>query len=277
VSPVIVGDRLIVQLTVATNAAAWHAIRKQDGAVLWSHPVEQRRVEFKTADRAYAPAVPCTLNGKPLLLLISNAGIDGVDVTDGKRVWTHSLADLQMNYGPFPEPVFFAPDKFFLGLWYSLKGTAMVFQMTPEGLTRVWSENTIGKGAYSYVIRNGRVYGYGATGLLCVDLERGKTLWRWRSDDPAVAKDQGEVILVGDKLVWISSSGMLYVGEASPEKRGPIAEFKAVAPCTKPLAKDQARYNNVISTSPTFAAGRVYCRSGWGEAVCVDFGTPARP
>ncbi len=237
---------------------------------MWSLPVKQRQAKNETVDRAYSPAALCNIKGKPHVILVSNASIDCADLQTGAPAWSYSIADFNMMYGPFPEPIVFDKDKFFLGVWYYTKANCIVFQIGDTGLTEVWKNDTIGKGCYSCVIHGGHVYGYGVKGLNCVDVLNGKMKWRWRSDDPRVAKDQGEVILVGDKLVWLSWSGMLYVGEASPDKRGPIAEFRALGACTRDLRKEKAKYNDVTATSPVFASGRIYCRSPWGELVCVD-------
>jgi len=269
-SPVIAGDLVIVQLTSNANAAAWFAFNRKDGQPVWSFPIDKRQVKDETADRAYSPAAPFVFKGKPHLLLISNDAIDGVDATTGVRAWTYPTSGLQMQYGPFPEPFFFDKDKFFLEMWYSEKANGAAFKITDAGLSPLWGNNAIGKGAYSCVVRDGCLYGFGVKGLNCVDLKDGTVKWKWRSSEPATTKDQGEIILVGDKLVWLSSSGTLYVGEASPDKTKPIASFKAVPRCTKDLRKDKAQYNNVISTSPALAGGRLYCRSSWGDLVCVD-------
>jgi outer membrane protein assembly factor BamB len=145
-----------------------------------------------------------------------------------------------------------------------------VFQVTAAGIAPVWGNKSLGRGAYSYVLRDGHAYGYGSDGLQCVDLKDGKVKWKWRSDDSKLRIDQGEVIRVGNKLVWLSTSGMLYVGEAAPDKPGPIAEFKVIGKSSKDLKADKARYNATVSTSPVFAAGRLYCRGPGGDVVCVD-------
>lgn len=271
-SPVVVGDLVLAHLTVDSGSAAWFAFARQDGKQAWSHPVKQREVKSGNPDRAYSSAAPCDINGAPHVILVSNTGIDCVDAKTGRQAWTYSMADHEMTYGPFPAPVFFAKDKFFLGTWYSGKAHGNAFQINENGLTPLWKNDAIGKGAYSSVVYNGCLFGYGVKGLNCVNAADGEIKWKWRASSSAVAKDQGEIILIGDKLVWISSSGILYVGEALPDKAGPVAEFKALGACTRDLRKDKAQYNNVVSTSPSFAAGRVYCRSPWGEIVCVDVG-----
>jgi outer membrane protein assembly factor BamB len=266
-SPVILGDRLLAHLSTSAKSAAWHAFDKKDGKLLWSHPIEKREPASRQdkADRAYACAVPMTWQGKPHLVLVSNASVDLVDLEGGKRVFTHPIAEHQLNWGPFPDPAVFDTDKILLGLWYSGKANALALQVTAEGFKQVWANKSLGRGAYSFVLRDGCAYGYGGDGLQCVDLKSGKVQWKWRS-----GLDQGEVITVGDKLVWLSTSGTLYIGEAAPDKPGPIAEFKAIGKPTKDLKADKARYNATVSTSPSFAAGRLYCRSPWGDVVCVD-------
>jgi hypothetical protein len=127
----------------------------------------------------------------------------------------------------------------------------------------------MGKGTFTHVICGGHVYGFGIKGLQCVDLEDGKTEWNWRAKGKE-SRDQGEITLVGDKLVWLSTSGVLYAGDASPDADGPSAQFNAIGQCTKDIRKDKARYNSICCVAPTFAEGRFYCRSPWGTVVCVD-------
>jgi outer membrane protein assembly factor BamB len=265
VSPVIMGDLVIAHLTTSKDSAAWFAFSKDDGERRWKHNVEKR----KAGDRAYSCAVPCSIGGVAHVILVSNASIDCVDLEHGKLKWAYSLDKRRMDYGPFSEPAVFDEDKFFLGMWYA-KRTAAVFQMKDDGVEPAWEKSGIGKRAFSYVIRDGFVYGYGTKALECMDLKTGKSQWTWRSDDPKLKMDSGELILVGDKLVWLSSSGMLQVGNASPDKVGAIADFKALGPSTRDLDADKAIYHRIVCTSPTFAGGRVYCRSPWGEVVCVD-------
>jgi outer membrane protein assembly factor BamB len=269
-SVLIAGDLAIAHLTTSSSSAAWLAFNKKDGAVVWTYPVTTRLGKEKVADRSYSPATLCKVNGKSCVLLISDAVIDCVELSKGAKVWSHSIADLALDYGPFAEPVFYAQDKFVLGTWYG-NANLMAFQIGADGLTRTWKcKESIGKGGYSCVVNNGMVFGYGVQGLNCVDLADGKSKWDWRSSNPKLHKDQGEVILVGDKLVWVTTSGMLYVGSASPQKMEPLGEFKALKDCAKNLKKDRCQFNN-ISASPVFAGGRVYVRGSWGELACIDF------
>ena len=87
---------------------------------------------------------------------------------------------------------------------------------------------------------------------------------------PANVNNVREIICVGDKLVWMSTSGMLYVRQASPDKGGPIAGMNVFGACPKDTKKDLAGYNGKVTSSPTFANGRLYCRAPWGEVVCLD-------
>jgi len=274
VSPVSVGDLLIAQLSVAKDAAAWHAFNKNDGSLVWSHPIKrrERRSRREIIDRAYCAPAVCELNGERHLILVSNAAIDLVNLKTGACLYSHSLAARRMDWGPFVEPVMVGTDKFFLGLWYAKGkgGCANLFELRPDGLTRLWANNTVGKGAYTYVVHDAYVYGYGSPGLQCVALDTGDARWKWRSTEPRRMRDQGEIVLLGDKLVWISTSGILHVGEASPDRSRPLAEFALIGKPGPEVHREKARYNNVVCTAPNYAAGHLYCRSPWGEVVCVD-------
>jgi outer membrane protein assembly factor BamB len=272
VSPVIAGDLVVVQTTTLENRAAWHALEKRTGDLRWSVPVPARKPKQRVdlVDRPYSPAVPCAVGGEPHLILVGNAAIDCVARDTGARTFSHSIEDLQIAYGPFPEPVFFAPDRFFLGVWYSRQANAVVFRLGAEGMTREWSNRSIGKDTYSYVVLDSHAYGHGARGLQCVDLSSGDVRWEWRPGDRGRRKDSFEVIAVGHALVWISSSGTLYAGSASPRGPEPVAEFQAFAGFDADLRKERAQFNLSVCTSPAFAQGRIYCRSSWGELVCLD-------
>ncbi|MBN1669897.1 MAG: PQQ-binding-like beta-propeller repeat protein [Kiritimatiellae bacterium] len=272
VSALVVDDLVIAHLSTTKDSAAWSALRKADGSPVWSHPVERRQAARKRAiiDRSYCAPVRCELNGKPHLILVANAVIDCVELASGARTATHSLADLQLDYGPFAPPVLTGADTFFLTFWYARRENAVLFRIAGDGLARVWANRTLGKGAYSYVVRDGHVYGFGAQGLQGVNLADGDLKWKWRDSDANLARDQGEIILLGDKLVWISTSGRLYVGEASPANRRPLADLQVIGPRPRGGAGATALYNNIVCTAPSFSAGRLFCRSPWGEVVCVD-------
>ncbi|MBA4389219.1 MAG: hypothetical protein C0404_14695 [Verrucomicrobia bacterium] len=272
VSPVVSGDLVIAHLTLGPDSAAWHAFQKKDGLVAWTHPVEARKPEKKNdhIDRAYVSAVPFLFKDKPRVILISNATIDCVEAGSGKLAWRFPIDDLKMEWGPLIDAIVFDGDKFLLGCWYGNRATAFVFQMTGDSLKEVWSNKTLGKLTYSYVLRNQYAYGFGPKGMQCVDLKDGGAKWEWRPEDSRAKKDQGETILVGDKLVWLSTSGTLYAGEATPDKPGTVSEFPVIGRCTKDLKKLKASFNEIICTSPSFSGGRLYCRSPWGEVVCVD-------
>jgi outer membrane protein assembly factor BamB len=271
-SPVVYGDTVIVHLSTGAKAASWFALKKSDGSVVWSLPVNSKLgADDPLVDRSYSPVTICNVAGKPAALLISDTAIECVDAGNGTKSWSFSTSDLAMRYGPFAEAVFFAPDKFLLETWYASKANVIAYQVTETGLIQLWTSKAIGRGAYSCVVFDGMAFGYGVQGLNCMDLSNGRSNWRWRSSDPKMARDQGEIILVGDKLVWVSSFGMLYIGNATADKSQPLGEFKALKACDKDLKRDTARCNNVVSTSPTFARGRIYVRSSWGEIACVDF------
>lgn len=264
VSPVLMGDLIIVQLSVSTTESAWFAFKK-DGTQAWSVPIGG---VVDGGDRGYSIPAACTFKGKPHAILVSGKSIDVVELASGTKSATLSVEDLSLRYGPFPEPVVFDKDKFVLGVWYSKGANSMAFQLDEkDGIKRLWKSKAIGRGGYSYVTLNGYAYGYGTEGLNCMSLEDGEQKWKWRSAEKGV---QGEVILVGKTLVWTSWSGILYAGDASPDKGGPTAELKILGPCPKDVKQAKAKYHKDLCVPPVFANGRLYSRAPWGELACVD-------
>jgi len=69
----------------------------------------------------------------------------------------------------------------------------------------------------------------------------------------------GSVILVGDTLVILSDSGELALAEANPAGYMEKARFQVLG------GKDGW-------TPPSYANGRLYCRSSRGDVVCLEMG-----
>jgi outer membrane protein assembly factor BamB len=68
------------------------------------------------------------------------------------------------------------------------------------------------------------------------------------------------LIVADHKIVMLSDTGELVVGEASPASFAPMSRAKILG--------------EWCWTAPTLANGRIYCRNNLGDLVCLDVKGP---
>ena len=86
--------------------------------------------------------------------------------------------------------------------------------------------------------------------IFCLNADNGKIFWEHKG------YGLGSIILVGKTLVVLSEKGELALIEANPNKFTELANFQVLS------GKD-----NWIP--PTYADGRLHCRSSDGDWVCL--------
>jgi len=140
------------------------------------------------------------------------------------------------------------------------KGAAML-ELTESQPKVLWESDEVACQMASLVHQGEFAYGiHGQTGakasratLFCLDLTEGRKVWEERGFGV------GTVILVDDKLVVLSDRGELAIVDASPKGFNEIARFQVLG-----------GKNNWIP--PSYANGRMYCRSSSGTWVCLNMG-----
>jgi len=92
--------------------------------------------------------------------------------------------------------------------------------------------------------------GQEGTGLKCLEMKSGESKWV----DTAVG--QGAMMATeGRDLLVLSESGELMIGAASPKGFKPTLKKKVMG--------------GKCWTAPVLANGKIYCRNGKGQVVCV--------
>ena len=141
------------------------------------------------------------------------------------------------------------------------KGSALV-DVSGRTAKALWETESFSSQMASLVKKDNYAYGiHGQTGarakyatLCCLDIRKGSV--RWEQKGFGV----GSVILVGGTLVILGDSGELALAEANPAGYMEKARFQVLG------GKDGW-------TPPSYANGRLYCRSSRGDVVCLDMGT----
>ena len=241
-SPVVDGDLVIV--AGGGPGQSILAFNKNTGQVVW-----------KTEDTTNQYSTPkvATIHGERQVVFYTKNDLMGISVKDGRRLWRSAVTFHGHNC---VQPIVFE-DRVYCGAMTDGAGVYQVIK-EDEGFhsKRLWinpmNDSTC---MSSLVLANG--YLYGQVGIFrgsyaCLDFATGKVMWRQKG------LGNGSVILVGDKLVFLSQRGALILVEAKPEY------------------KELARFKNAIKglcySTPAFSNGRLYIRSS-KEGACYDMST----
>lgn len=140
------------------------------------------------------------------------------------------------------------------------KGAALLDLQDPQPKV-LWESEEVACQMASLVFRDGYAYGiHGQTGtnanratLFCLELASGRKIWEERG------YGVGTVILINKTLVVLSDRGEIALVDATSDGFNEIARFQVLG-----------GKNNW--TPPTYANGRMHCRSSEGDWVCLSMG-----
>jgi len=242
-SPVVDGD--LVFVAGGGSGESFLAINKNTGQVVW-----------KTDDALISHATPVltTMHGERQVVFFLKNDLLGISVKDGKRLWRSTVPFHTRNTA---QPLVF-DDKVYCGSAnYSGGGLYQIIKKDDETYPkRLWF-NSYRDTSYvsTPVLRDGYLYGKfgvsdrGGGFIKCIEFATGKVQWE------QAGFGSGSVILIGDKLVFLSEHGELLLVEPKPDAYTELARFKAL--------------EGKCFGTPAFSNGRIYIRSN-KESACYD-------
>ena len=239
-SPVVEGDEVIVggggpgQFVLAFN--------KNSGQLVW---------KTETAINQNSTPLVTTIHGIRQIIYYLKDDLMGISLKDHKTLWRSAVA--QHNGHAAQQPIVLG-DKVYVGSATEGSGVYQVIPMDGGYYSkRLWFNGSNETGwTGTAVLKDG--YLYGQVGLYklvfaCIEFSTGKVMWKQG------VNGYGGVILVGDKLIYLTERGGLIVMEPKPEYKE-LARF------------DKAIEGKCYST-PAFSNGRLYIRSS-KEGACYD-------
>jgi outer membrane protein assembly factor BamB len=240
-APLAVNEKLILQLGAPEGSLL--ALDRRNGREIW---------RWGNAGAGYAS--PYIRNSFPNEIVVFNQrGLSIHNLKDGKEVFHYPhLTRYEVNAA---QPLDLGK-QILVASAYG-KGAALVDFQGREPKA-VWESDGISCQMASLVQRNGYAFGiHGQTGtrasqatLFCLDLQNGKKRWEERG------YGVGTLILVDDILVVLSDRGELALLQADSEQFLELARFHILS-----------GKNNW--TPPTYANGRMHCRSSSGRWICL--------
>ena len=243
-SPILVGNRLLVNLGAASRGAGIVAFDARTGRVLWQ----------RTRKRAsYSSPVQATLAEMPQVVFVTRLAALGLESATGRVLWQVPFG----RRGPTvnaANPVILPGNRVFLTASYGIG--ARLLQVEKDSARVLWQSDQVLSAQFTTpVLVQGVLYGLhgredvGVAQLRCVDPLAGKVLWR--------QEDFGKATLIacGTLLLAQKTDGTVVLFRANPRRFEPLAQARLARPRTLAL--------------PALADGRLYLR-GPDALSCYD-------
>jgi outer membrane protein assembly factor BamB len=188
-SPLVDGDRLIVSPGGTKHSIV--ALNKATGEQLWTSKVGDDVA-------AYASPITFEAGGKKQYVQFLSKGVVGVDAESGQFLWRYSKSANGTANCSTPvaigDRIFSASGYGTGGGMFQVKGRSNKFTATESYFSREFVNHHGG-----YVVLNKKIYGTNERGLLCMDFDSGKILWRDRSvGKGSIAAADGKLFVRGE-------------------------------------------------------------------------------
>ena len=245
-SPVVEGDLLIL----ATKGCGM-ALNKKTGKLVWASEKPDGPLEPQT-DYEYATPVIYDHSGRKHALIFHDKYLRSVSVETGVSLW--SMEWMQVAVDPL---VF--DEKMLVSSSFGNPGSAL-FDIRGDAPEQLWSSDNLQMDFIGPVLVDGYVFGCDGgpnskspVSLQCVDVETGDLMWEETINSRALS-----MIAANDRLIVLDGTGVLRIVEAVP------SGYTEISSCRVP------GYKSTWWTPPVLSSGRVYCRCGSGDLVCID-------
>jgi len=223
-------------LAILNFGTAGTALNKHTGKVVWTSG---------TDEAGYSTPIPFTSGGERAALFTMKQEVVAVKVKDGKQLWQFPWKT-QYNINA-ADPILNG-DKVFVSSGYN--HGAGLFDVSAHPPKEIWQTKDMRNKIASSVLWQGFIYGMDENQFRCLDFNTGVIKWTDKTTG------MGALMLADGKLIVLSENGELLVAEASP------AGFK-------PISRAQV-LGKTCWAEPVLANGKIYCRNGRGDVVCVD-------
>ncbi len=213
-SPLLDGDRLIVNVGGRPSTAGIVALNKHTGDTLWT----------ATADGAScATPAAATLHGRRFVFVWTYEHLVALDPASGRVWWQIPFRAHHPDTINASSPVVCGDLVLVSG--YQV-GSLCVRVRSDGSYQELWRghKQVLDSHYNNLVCRDGYVYGFGTIGggLRCVQMETGRLMWRWKSRLRNAAS-----IAVGDRLILFDERGRLASVAVSPRGCQPVSQTTA--------------------------------------------------
>ena len=202
-SPLVTDGRVIVHAGGKDNLGLF-AYDAGSGDIVWSIPA---------GDHSYSSAQLATFDATRGILMLTNGGLQFVDIADGAIIWEHAW---QVDNYRCLQPLVM-DHSILMATSLGLGTRRITVALNSEGKWDVkedWTSLDMKPDYNDYVAYHDAVYGFDGSIFACIDAATGKRLWK------RGRYGNGQVLLLSDAghLLLSSEKGELVLLRATPEK-----------------------------------------------------------
>jgi len=223
-------------LALLNVGGAGAALDKKTGNVVWLSATDAS---------GYSTPAPFKAGGERAMMLARKDTIGAYTVKDGKELWSFPW---KTQYDVNAAVPILSGNKVFVSSGYNHGGG--VFDVSAKPPRKIWENKNMRNRMASSLLWKDHLYGMDGNQLRCIVFDTGEVKWTDK------ASGEGALMMADGKLIVLSENGELLVAEAAPT-------------AFKPTSRAQV-LSKTCWAAPVLANGKIYCRNGGGDVVCVD-------
>jgi outer membrane protein assembly factor BamB len=199
-SPLIDG-RLVIVPTGGATSRGLLAFDRASGQLVWNAAVAKAT--------AYASAVSATIAGVRQVIAVASDRVFGVQPSDGRLLW--SAPGPGGNIEVSNSALVLPGDRLLLSSWEQSVMLGLSSRDGAFSTREIWRSPRLRNSNGPTIYRNGFLYGFAGSMLICMNAETQEVRWRERTG-------AGTLISVGDDLIILGQdTGDLQIARVSPE------------------------------------------------------------
>jgi outer membrane protein assembly factor BamB len=247
-SPIVVDGKVLVNVG-GSQGAGIVAFAADSGKTVWQATDEAA---------SYSSPTVATIGGQTHVIFVTRLNCLSLDPANGEVRFRFPFG----QRGPTVNaatPLVFDQNRLFVSAAYNVG--AVLAEITPQGAKSLWSNDESMSSQYSTCVHyQGHLYGvdgredYSNGKLRCVEAATGNV--KWSDDGFGIA----HVLLAGDRLLALKTTGEIVITPATPES-------------FQPLATATVSNSGVTRAIPAFSNGRLFFRTSENNAgvlKCVE-------
>ena len=215
-SPLVIDDKVIV-IAGGPDGKGTAAYRTSNGKPAWYGGL---------GNHSYTSAQRAKFDGVDVLLAAHEVGLEALNPTDGKTVWSHTW-DMGEAFR-IVQPYVFGDGRVLLPSGYGFGSRLLNVRHTAEASAwqadEVWTSKKFNPYYNDFVVHNNDAYGFDGNIFCCINLADGERPWkkgRYGYGQVLLLADQGLLLVLGDE-------GQAVLVEAKPDALNEVARFQAL-------------------------------------------------
>jgi outer membrane protein assembly factor BamB len=200
-----------------------HIGKKDDGQVI-AYDLNSGSEKWKWSGEgpSYSSPSVMTLEGKKLLIVITEKNIMALSFADGKLLW-QIAAPVQQRFYNCVSPYIDGQTIYLTGQGTGMKAIKVEKSGNEYVTKEIWSNTTVGAKWNTPVLKDGFLYGFtDQKRIYCLNAATGQTAWM----DNAVSSDFSTIVDCGSVIIGLTSTDNLIVLKPDGKEYSEVAKYK---------------------------------------------------